>query len=369
MSRPVNHIISLFFFAVLLFSCKRSGTEVKFENTGSLCVIEGQVTTDVIPNAGPVSRKYMMVFDEWNGHELIASSRINDDGSFRLQIDASKVTHIYLYAGSLRKHDGAQFRDFMLEPGIIEISGDFSDESIFTRASGAPLNDKWNDFQKRMRAETIIEKKRQLFDEFMTEGTEDELRLMALEYLTSPDSDIYFKTNCYRLFKTLDKRLQKSRYEYESLEEYFQTISSTCQYFKPGAYYCNVQGTSLCGERKELSDYFNKGKYILVDYWGSWCSACVAGLPEITEFARKNGDDITLVGINVNEPLKLKELSKFAKEHGITWDLLVTEQGAIEYVRSFPFMALYDDCGRLIESGHPMNLLPDVPELVINERQ
>lgn len=355
----------------LFSSCSFCKLNNKLDDKGNLsetlCIIEGQVAVKDMPQIQCLSGKRMMVFDEWDGHKLLASSKINRDGTFQVNINASNTTHVYLYVGKLSNHrKRAQFRDFILEPGTIDLSGDFSDESIFLGATGTPLNDKWQDFKAKMREQQNIELKRQLFCMFMSDDTEDELRLLALEQYTLPDSDIFFKENCYRLFKSLDKDLQNTRYQFETLEEHFQTISSNCSYFVPGSYYCNITGISLEGERKELSSYFNKGNYVLVDYWGTWCSSCIDGLPDIVGFFENISSGISLVGINVNEPLTLKQLSKFASEHEITWDIMVADNGAADFVRSFPTMALYNASGQLIHSGHPKNVIPEIAALISN---
>lgn len=369
MNKPLHLFPSFLCLILLLCSCSSDhdkGTE-NIINNDNLCIIQGRVTDEYIPFANHVSKKYMVVQDSWNGFKDIASSRINNDGTFRIEVDASKISHVYLYAGSLRdRKKRGQFRDFILEPGTIEVTGDFSDESSLSYAAGTPLNDKWQEFRTRMKEESSLEMKRRLFDELMSENTEDELRLFVLEHMAGPLSDPYYNANCYRLFKTLDEDLQKGRYVSESLDEFFKDISSSSPYFEPGASYVNIHGVSLDGERKELSSYFGKGKYVLVDYWGTWCSACVKGLPEIVDFFNNKDENITLVGINVNESLSRKELSRFAAEHNISWDLLIADKGSGDFGQLFPTMMLFDASGKLIRSDHPDRLLPEISAIISN---
>ena len=58
-------------------------------------------------------------------------------------------------------------------------------------------------------------------------------------------------------------------------------------------------GTAFSGKEITLGDY--RGKVVLVDFWGTWCSPCVASLPE------------------------LQRIREVLQPHGLTsWVLLVT---------------------------------------------
>jgi thiol-disulfide isomerase/thioredoxin len=49
-----------------------------------------------------------------------------------------------------------------------------------------------------------------------------------------------------------------------------------------------------------LSDYVGKGKYVLVDFWASWCGPCKAEIPSLVALQNKfGGDKFTVIGVNV----------------------------------------------------------------------
>ena len=44
-----------------------------------------------------------------------------------------------------------------------------------------------------------------------------------------------------------------------------------------------------------------KGKYVILDFWGSWCWACIADFPKMKEYYKKYDGEIEIVGIACND--------------------------------------------------------------------
>jgi len=51
----------------------------------------------------------------------------------------------------------------------------------------------------------------------------------------------------------------------------------------------------LTGKQVSLSSL--KGKYIVLDFWGSWCFPCIKGMPEMKQYYEKYRDKLEFVGI------------------------------------------------------------------------
>lgn len=56
------------------------------------------------------------------------------------------------------------------------------------------------------------------------------------------------------------------------------------------------------GRVQRLSDYVGKGKYVLADFWASWCRPCRNDIPEVIELYEEYKDrGLVVLGVTVND--------------------------------------------------------------------
>lgn len=110
----------------------------------------------------------------------------------------------------------------------------------------------------------------------------------------------------------------------------------------------NIDGTSV-----SLSDYVGKGKYVLVDFWASWCGWCRAEFPVLKEvYGKYKGDDFEIVGILCND--KRENSLRAMKEDGVTWpQILNTRDTAMRLygVTGIPEIILFSPDGTILARG------------------
>lgn len=73
-----------------------------------------------------------------------------------------------------------------------------------------------------------------------------------------------------------------------------------------------------------LSDYRGK-KYVVLDFWGSWCVWCIKGMPRMKAFYEAHRDKMQLIGVNCADKPALCHAS--IEKHQMTWPQVVNQQG------------------------------------------
>ncbi|HQU14796.1 MAG: peroxiredoxin family protein [Gammaproteobacteria bacterium] len=76
------------------------------------------------------------------------------------------------------------------------------------------------------------------------------------------------------------------------------------------------------GLTHKLSDY--RGKWVIVNYWATWCPPCLEELPELERFSVQNRNDAVVLGVNF-ERISQRRLKQFVVAHGIHYPVLYTE--------------------------------------------
>ncbi len=96
-----------------------------------------------------------------------------------------------------------------------------------------------------------------------------------------------------------------------------------------------------------LSDF--KGKYVLLDFWGSWCGYCTSEFPKIKEYNQKYKNEVTFIGINCRDDRN--SWLTISEKHNIDWINLFSankELTELFGVVAYPTKLLIDKEGKII---------------------
>ncbi len=120
----------------------------------------------------------------------------------------------------------------------------------------------------------------------------------------------------------------------------------------PGNASLNFELTDLNGTPMQLSSL--RGKYVIVDFWGSWCHPCRASHPHLREFYAKYKDKgLDILGVaNELRPGRAEEWKKAVAEDSIgIWHHVLDDKGTIsdQYgIMAFPTKFLIDPSGKIL---------------------
>jgi len=147
---------------------------------------------------------------------------------------------------------------------------------------------------------------------------------------------------------------------------------------KMGAELPDFQFTDFNGKKRRLSEF--RGKYVLIDFWGTWCGPCRRELPYLKAAYRNfQPRGLEILGMDTDEPAMLTQVKVWLEKNGLAWTQ-ATLESIREVIRSYrvhsyPSTLLLDPEGKIIslnqtQKGQPslrgQDLLKSLDRLLPN---
>jgi len=85
---------------------------------------------------------------------------------------------------------------------------------------------------------------------------------------------------------------------------------------------------SVDGEKVLFSKF--EGKWLLINFWATWCAPCREEIPELNEFAHTN-KDVKTIAIAIDD---LESVNKFTKKIPINYSSFIAENEGVELSQS-----------------------------------
>ncbi len=103
----------------------------------------------------------------------------------------------------------------------------------------------------------------------------------------------------------------------------------------------------LQGKTHRLADY--KGKWVLINFWATWCPPCLHEIPELLSL-QSSRKDIQVIGLAMDSGTA-KVVAAFAKKQGITYPVVMSDrkiQSQIGEIDALPTSYLYSPQGKQV---------------------
>lgn len=101
---------------------------------------------------------------------------------------------------------------------------------------------------------------------------------------------------------------------------------------------------------KQLTLSSLRGRYVLLDFWGSWCVNCIAAFPKLKAFYEQHRDKLEIVGVAFHDTKdKWKES---VRENELPWQLVFDAEDSVSErygIVAAPTYVLIDPEGKVVE--------------------
>jgi thiol-disulfide isomerase/thioredoxin len=136
-----------------------------------------------------------------------------------------------------------------------------------------------------------------------------------------------------------------------------------------GTQYKDFELFDPAGEKYKLSDFVGKSKFLLIDFWASWCAPCIRDMPELKKLYEKYKDqglEIISISIDIDKENWLKGIERV----NVPWKHLSNLQYRSDLTKFYnlsgiPYAVLLDKSGTII-SLHSLVIKQMLPELIKN---
>ena len=167
--------------------------------------------------------------------------------------------------------------------------------------------------------------------------------VLAMNYLNNPSAEVLDP-----LFSPLTKPVKESYYG-NAIGETIRRLMST-SIGQPAPIFSQADP-----EGKNINLESLRGRYVLLDFWASWCGPCRQENPNLVRTYERFKDKLTILGISLDQ--KREPWLKAIQDDRLTWlqvsDLKGwTNEVAVQYgVQSIPANFLLDPSGKIIAKG------------------
>ena len=271
------------------------------------------------------------------------------DGKFCIEVPTNVLTLAYAVADGRQVQfvaDGTKI-NINFEDGIAESS---SKKGVHSRlAEYQDWNDKFmTDFRAKMSEEGLSEDdKKDIYEDAEEEyndylgktikaNTDNIVGLIALSNIELEDDE-----EMLELIDGMSDAI-KAEPRVKAMRQAIDASSKTAE---------GMMFTDFEVDGVKFSDFIGKGKYVLVDFWASWCGPCRREMPNLRNVYEKyHGDKFDMLSVAVWD--KLEDTIQAAKEENIVWGQIMNAQRIpteLYGIQGIPHIILFGPDGTILK--------------------
>lgn len=218
--------------------------------------------------------------------------------------------------------------------------------------------------KKKLQAEMsrLFAEEKKITVQFIKDRPDYYLSLYSLCYFI-PDAKVRNEDSLTRLYYSLSPRLQQLP-EGQAFIKKMQAVASLKK-DQPAPVF-NIRNEK--GKQVSLDNY--KGKYVLLDFWASWCGPCIENLPAVTNLYKKyHGKGLEIIAISLD--MDRKKWLAAIKKHSINWinvsDLKYWDgpTSKLYEVRLIPQYFLIDPQGKIVIGDEKIEAIGSTLEKIL----
>jgi len=290
--------------------------------------------------------------------DVVAKQSIQN-GVFTIQGTVDKPYYAMLNIGISSKVNGETKRKnsripIIIEPGEIQFDGNNRVPII----QGTPFNNLLSDIISKRNAPDFIDTVKELVMQHKDDAVAIPLLLMLDDNMVEPDTLL-----------TLIGQLNEDAQHHPHVTKVKEKAEILMSRPKEGDMFKDFV-IEVNGKTTHLSDYVGRGKYVLADFWASWCGPCRKEIPNLIALYEKYKDkEFLVLGVAVQD--KIEDSKKAIAEMQIPYpQILNTQKIATELygIDIVPETILFAPDGTILARGLRGKEIEKKLEIIFNKK-
>ena len=113
-----------------------------------------------------------------------------------------------------------------------------------------------------------------------------------------------------------------------------------------------------------------RGKYLVINFWATWCTPCLKEIPAFVKFYEENSDHVEILGLDF-EPVDLEIINDYVGRFSINYPIvLYNEDNDSQYsnfgeIVGMPTTQIYSPEGELLHTFMGEITIDDLSEFIV----